>query len=415
MRNKSFSVAAIVLFAIFVATLLLTATRAAAQEKVLHSFVNGYPVADLIFDSSGNLYGTTSHGGAYGYGTVFEMTHAGSGGWTGKALHSFGGGADGTIPYGSLVFDAAGNLYGTTLGGGAYQLGTAFELVHSPGGGWAEKMLHEFGNGNADGLEPRAGLIFDAAGNLYGTTEGGGAYGIGSVFELSPKPGGGWTEAVLYNFCPTLTCADGNTPTGSLILDTAGNLYGTTSGGGTLGKGTAFELTPSAGGIWTETVLHTFGDDGTDGANPEGAMIFDATGNLYGTTYGGGSTSCSYPPGCGTVFELTPVAGGIWTETILHSFDNNGADGYYPNASLIFDASGNIYGTTYQGGAYGFGTAFELMGGSRTETLLHSFQFNGIDGDNPVTGLISDAFGNFYGTTVYGGADNAGTVFAIKP
>jgi uncharacterized repeat protein (TIGR03803 family) len=261
-----------------------------------------------------------------------------------------------------------------------------------------------------DGRQPQAGLIFDAAGNLYGTTAFGGYYGLqtgyGTLFELTPAGGGSWTEQVVHNFNHDFT--DGDEPYAGLIVDAAGNLYGTTSGGGTIGYGTVFELTPTGGGTWTE-VLHSFGD-GTDGLYPWAGLIFDAAGNLYGTTSEGGTYDG------GTVFELTPAAGGGWTEKVLHSF-GNGNDGAYPHyAGLIFDAAGNLYGTTSGGGTYGGGTVFELTpagGGSWTETVLHSFG-NGTDGAEPYAGLVFDAVGNLYGTTLGGGTYNYGTVFELQ-
>ena len=267
-----------------------------------------------------------------------------------KVLHSFSGGADGTYPYGGLIFDAAGNLYGTTTSGGTSNTGTVFELTPAAGGTWTEKVLHSF-SGGTDGIHPYAGLIFDAAGNLYGTTDLGGAYGYGTVFELTPAAGGTWTEKVLHNFNNGGT--DGTRPYARLTFDAAGNLYGTTYGGGAYNSyGTVFELTPAAGGTWTEKVLHSFGS-GTDGLIPYGGLIFDAAGNLYGTTAYGGTNDL------GTVFELTPKAGGGWTEKVLYSF-GDGTDGVSPLAGLIFDAAGNLYGTTQHGGTYNYGTVFEI-------------------------------------------------------
>jgi uncharacterized repeat protein (TIGR03803 family) len=421
-------------FAIFV-TLFVANTWAASNEKVLHSFNfnsfnssgrdGSFPLAGLIFDSAGNLYGTTSFGGIYGGGTVFELTPTADGGWTEKVLHNFSNnGSDGFWPTGGLAFDAAGNLYGTTyLGGsyycyGGYKCGTVFELTRTTGGDWTEKVLHSF-NGT-DGSYVQAGLIIDSAGNLYGTTYGGGTYGDGTVFELTPNShvaDRGWTEKVLHNFNNDGT--DGVYPYAGLIIDASGNLYGTTSYGGTYDCydddgyhcGTVFELTPMAGGVWKEKVLHSFGN-GTDAAYPYGGLAFDAAGNLYGTTYGGGTYSD------GTVFELTPnshVADGGWTEEVLHSF-GTGTDAAYPHGGLIIDAAGNLYGMTYRGGFYGYGTVFELTpraGGDWTEEVLHSFNNNGTDGVDPYAGLMFDSAGNLYGTTYGGGAYSHGTVFEI--
>ena len=217
------------------------------------------------------------------------------------------------------------------------------------------------------------------------------------VFELTPAAGGTWTEKVLYSFSGG---TDGDQPAAGLIFDAAGNLYGTTYVGGTSDNGTVFELTPAGGGTWTERVLYNF--NGTGGAIPQAGLIFDAAGNLYGTTFAGGTYNL------GTVFELTPAGGGTWTEQVLHNF-GNGTDGGGPWAGLIFDAAGNLYGTTRYGGSYGGGTVFRLN--AQGETLLYSF--SGADGANPIAGLVLDAAGNLYGTTYLGGASSQGTAFEI--
>jgi uncharacterized repeat protein (TIGR03803 family) len=331
-------------------------------------------------------------------------------------LYNFGNnqydGAGGT----SLIRDAAGNLYGVTSTGGMYQCGisgcgTVFELSPVAGGGWTETVLHNFGNAS-DGAGP-IGLMMDTSGNLYGLTQGGGLYGAGIAYELSPSQGGGWTEAILYNFSGG---GYGNSLSYSLVKDAAGNLYGTMFFGGTYGEGLVFELSPSMSGLWTETVLHSFGS-GTDGQYPEASVIMDAGGNLYGTTYQGG-TYCSSLSGCGIVYELSRSGGG-WTETVLHNF--NGTDGLHPWANLLMDTAGNLYGTTYQGGAYcapfGCGTVFELKPSNDgwTETVLHSFNEDGHDGYDPLGTLILDTNGNLYGTTEYGGINLYGTVFKLSP
>jgi len=410
--------------AIFTATLFVASAWAATLEKVLHNFnSNGTdganPYAGLIFDAAGNLYGTTYLGGTgsclfsgSGCGTVFELSPNGTGGWTEQVLHTFNhNGTDGIEPSAGLIFDGAGNLYGTTNGGGTQGVGTVFELSPNGHGGWTETVLYNF-SGYPDGAYPYAGLIFDAVGNLYGTTEYGGTYskcygGCGTVFVLTPAAGGGWTETVLLSF----NDHGGAYPAASLILDASGNLYGTTYEGGAFGVGTAFELTPQTGGGWKEKVLHDFNNNGKDGYYPEAGLIFDATGNLYGTTYGGGADNV------GAVFRLTRKASGGWAEKILHDFNDNGKDGAYPAAGLIVDASGNLYGTTY-GGAFGLGTAFELTpkaGGGWTEKILHRFNDNGKDGNHPQASLVFDASGNLYGTTYDGGVYGDGTVFEITP
>jgi len=415
MSNGRLSIGLRAILAVFAVLLLVTSTRAVAQqETVLYSFTGttdgSTPHAGLIFDAVGNLYGTTSQGGAYGFGTAFELTPTAGGSWTETVLHNFNNnGIDGSYPLCCLIFDSSGNLYGTTWQGGAYGYGTVFELTPSAGGSWTETLLHSFKD--ADGSTPGAGLIFDSVGNLYGTTLGGGGYRSGTVFELTPTVGGGWTEKVLYNF-KQKGKRDGARPN-ALIFDASGNLYGTTAVGGAYNFGTAFELTPRTGGNWTERLLHSFQHSPKDGDDPEAGLIFDASGNLYRTTGAGGKYSSSV----GTVFELSPIAGGGWTEKVLHNFLNHGNDGTEIEAGLTFDAAGNLYGTANSGGAYGFGTAFELTptaGGSWTETVLHSFGDNGTDGTNPGDGdLIFDAVGNLYGTTVYGGAYGWGTVFEI--
>jgi uncharacterized repeat protein (TIGR03803 family) len=382
----------------------LTSTGA---EKILHSF-NGadgsIPSANLISDVGGNLYGTTRSGGTSDYGTVFELTPAAGGSWTEKVLHHFSArGTDGNQPWSGLILDAAGNLYGTTEGGGTHSHGTVFELTPKTGGGWTEKVLHSFVAG--DGSYPEAGLIFDAAGKLYSTTISGGTYNLGTVFELAPKAGGGWTEMVLHSF----VAADGFWPFAGVIFDAAGDLYGTAEQGGATSRGTVFELKPKVGGGWTEQVLNSFA--GPIDEYPWAGLIFDAAGNLYGTTSGFGDFA-------GTVFELTPTAGGVWTENVLHSFNNNGQDGAFPYAGLVFDGTGNLYGATTGGGTYYQGTVFEMMpkaGGGWTETVLHSFNNNGTDGYSPWGGLTIDALGNLYGTTAAGGAYNQGTIFELTP
>ena len=395
------------------------AVFAAGKEKVLYSFKYGgtdgiYPQGGLIFDAAGNLYGTTTYGGGSECstgtcGAVFELSPSGNGTWTETLLHRFSNdGADGQLPYASLVLDAAGNLYGTTIGGGVYGGGTVFQLAPGANGSWKEKVLHSF-NGT-DGWGPVASLVLDATGNLYSTTGGGGAYGDGVAFRLTPNSDGSWKEKVLHNFNGT----DGWGPAASLIFDAAGNLYGATTYGGSsgcsAGCGTVFELTSGASGKWNEKVLHMFEGNGRDGYRPS-VVIFDSAGNLYGTTGEGGAY------GYGTVFQLAPGTKGGWTEKLLRSFHHR----RYPVAGLIFDAAGNLYGTTIQGGGsgcldQGCGTVFRFapeIAGKWTYKVL--FSFNGENGWLPLDSLILDAAGNLYGTTEFGGTDGAGTVFELTP
>jgi len=329
---------------------------------------------------------------------------------------------DGEQPDAGLVFDPAGNLYGTTYAGGTWDDGVVFQLAPNHGG-WTEKVLHTF-NGN-DGAGPSANLVLDAAGNLYGTaSEGGSGESVGSVFELVPNHGK-WTEKVLHFFHPKEK--DGASPQAGLVWDVSGNLYGSTQFGGAYssgctpsgyGCGTVFEMALNDG-KWTEKVLHSF--NGADGANPQGGLVLDASGNLYGTTQQGGAY------GYGTVFELLPD-NGRWTEKVLHSFDLG--DGAGPVASLIRDESGNLYGTTWYGGAsgsacfgYGCGTVFELMPsrGRWIYKVLHNF-YADTNGYSLPASLTFDQAGNLYGVTYYGGADGSGcggygcgTVFELIP
>jgi uncharacterized repeat protein (TIGR03803 family) len=274
------------------------------------------------------------------------LKHNTNGTWTESVLHSFTG-ADGKLPRAELIFDAAGNLYGTTNGGGPSNDGVVFRLKPNSDGTWTESVLHSFSG--ADGAAPVGGLVFDA-GNLYGTTANGGAYEgeSGVVFRLKPNSDGTWTESVLYNFTGG---ADGGFSFAGLIFDAVGNLYGTGSAGGAYGYGVVFKLKPNTDGTWTESVLYSF-TGGADGGVPLTGLIFDAAGDLYGTANDSGSTACTI--GCGVVFKLAPTSSG-WSETVLHSFLGYGA---YPLAPVIFDPAGNLYGTTSSGTK--FGLIFEI-------------------------------------------------------
>ncbi|HEY3972234.1 MAG TPA: choice-of-anchor tandem repeat GloVer-containing protein [Candidatus Sulfotelmatobacter sp.] len=413
--------------AIFALT-LFAAHAAAAQEKVLYSFSNSsgftLPVAGVISDASGNLYGTAFYGGDNGVGMVFELSPSASG-WKQTVLHSFNtDGIDGYWVTGGLILDASGNLYGTTEFGGASTCGvflgcgTIFKLTPNVGGEWTETILYDFQG--PDGWEVHAGLIVDAAGNLYGTTANGGAYNQGVVFELSPAAGG-WTEKTLHDFTGG---ADGGVPYGKVLLDAAGNLYGMNSAGGgatpacRYGCGTVFELSPpselspSTSGTWSWKGLHDFGKRSGDGHYPQNGLIFDTRGNLYGSTLEGGGGQNR-----GIVFQLAPSAGGKWTEKTLHNFNQINQDGINPTGDLIFDAAGNLYGETLVGGSNGKGTVFELIptaGEGWVETMLHNFSSQSTDGSNPTSGVILDSLGSVYGTTDSGGAFGEGTVFEIK-
>jgi uncharacterized repeat protein (TIGR03803 family) len=443
--------------ALMASTLTPCSGSAASQQKVLYSFcakgggdycTDGEdPEAGLTEDGSGNLYGTTVDGGADGAGTVFELTpNKAKTAWVHKVLYRFcaqGGGncTDGAYPDAGLIQDASGHLYGTTEYGGAVGDGTVFELTPPAAGktAWKEKVLYSFCQQAecTDGELPEAGLTQDASGSLYGTTYEGGTGNEGTVFELTPPAPGktAWKEIVLYSFCAQGDCTDGENPEARAIRDAStGNLYGTTYYGGANGEGTVFELTPPATGqsAWTESVLYSFcaqgGRECTDGEQPRAHLIRDPSGKLYGTTTEGGA----YLEG--TVFELTPPTAGqtAWTEIVLHSFCARGGrdctDGEYPEAGLIRDTSGNLYGTTDEGGADGGGTVFELTPpavGQTTwmESVLYNFCAQGdrncTDGSYPEAGLMRDKSGNLYGTTSEGGAHGGaygyggGTVFEL--
>jgi uncharacterized repeat protein (TIGR03803 family) len=395
----------------------LTPANGSWKEGTASAFLGtdaGVPSnSGLIFDSSGSLYGETVFGGSADQGSVFKMTPNSQGGWAESVLYSFKNSKSGIGPQGGLVFDTQGSLYGTASGGSIssscapFSCGVVFKLTPS-GTGWAQSVIHAFSG--ADGSEPNGPLVFDAAGNLYGTTFDGGAFDGGTVFKLAPSSGGTWTETVLYNFPYFTSGTDGSFPSGGVVFDQAGNLYGTTAGGGVsglgcgFGCGTVFKLTSSSGGAWTETVLYLF-TNGLDGSRPQGPLALDAAGNLYGTT----PTSST---GYGTVFRLSP-SGGSWTLSTLHGFAS--PDGPIPGP-VILDAAGNLYGTT-TGSNTGYGTVFQLTPGSSgwTEMILYAFTGYPLDGASPTGSLTRDAAGNLYGNTALGSPTDQGIVFEIVP
>jgi uncharacterized repeat protein (TIGR03803 family) len=391
------------IFAATAFTLALAATVwGQAKEKILYSFGGstdgGNPQPGLVLDSKGNLFGTTLNGGANFSGTVFEVTPNSDGTWTEQVLHSFSGftgTGDGALPFGGLTFDAQGNLYGCTNAGGANFNGTVFELSPGPNGTWTEKVLYSFAGGS-DGFSPFGGVTFDSAGNLYGTTHSGGTQGFGTAFELIPGSNGTWTHNILHSFTGA---GDGSNPFSALAFDAAGNLYGATELGGANDYGVVFQLVPKSDGSWTEHVIHAF-RGGSDGTASYGVVAIDKTGNLFVEGYF-------------SVFEFSPSSGG-WTTKNLHNF-TGGTDGASALGGLTLDGAGNLYGMTNTGGHH-HGTVFELtqsLQGNWTEEILHNFA-GGNDGDFPVFNyLVVDAKGNVYGTTPSGGLSNAGVVFEI--
>jgi uncharacterized repeat protein (TIGR03803 family) len=411
-RAKSWTCLSFLAFCFF-----LTVDADAVSEHVIYSFTGTadgmYPTA-LISDAAGNLYGANEFTANYAPGTVFELVKNGST-YTYVVLYTFTGNTDGGGASGSLALDSHGNLYGTTGTGGDNYKGSVFQLSPNQGGGWALTVLYSFSD-SADGGYPYGGVVLDKAGNVYGATNEGGLLsdcsgaGCGVVFELSAGTGGNWTETVLHRFTET----DGALPSSGLVFGANGVLYGTTSAGGTSthcggspanGCGTVFQLAPSAG-AWKETTLHSF--DVTDGYMPQGVAYYH--GRLFGTTLLGGIQNA------GTVFELTPTKSGV-TESVIHSF-GSGTDATQPIGAVVFDKAGNLYGAASQGGNsacnnLGCGAIFELKlnSGNWTETILHQFT-GGNDGASPhstpflsTTGLVGTASG--------GGASGYGVVFEL--
>ena len=336
-------------------------------------------------------------------------------------LHTFVNKADGSAPGGGLTFDAKGNLFGTTASADTGEAidGTVFELAPKASGGFTFRTIHTFSQATGDGANPGSAFVLDAENNLYGTTPNGGN-GCGIVYELSPTKSGKWKENILHKFGSD--GKDGCNPSGRLIFNQEGDLFGGTfNGGGGInnlfcnnGCGTTYKL-HLANGKWTETVLHRFTGNGTDGWNPSGGLAFDAAGNLWGATFLGGagdSSTCGDPNGgvgfCGTVFELTPNANGTWTESTLYSFVD-ASTGWNPLSGVILDKAGDLVGTTENGGSALDGTVFKITPkakGKVEENLIHEF-VGEADGSFPQAGLTMDAAGTLYGVTLVGG----GTAF----
>jgi uncharacterized repeat protein (TIGR03803 family) len=385
---------------------LIPAGAFAGTESVLYAF-RGFAAGDgdgpndgVVFDQAGNLYGTTLFGGKFGTGTVFMLTQS-SGKWQETVLHSFAGGEDGESSYGGLLFDRAGHLFGTTrFGGSACNCGTVYELQQRADGTWNEKVIYAFHpQGVSDGSGPLAGLTLDSQGNLYGTTLSDDRCGGGTVFELE-RVSGGWREHILHRFC----APDGTAPAyGRLVFDQAGNLYGTTGFGGSGLLGVVFELSPQSDGSWNYQIIHAFTQE--EGGIADGGLTIDSAGNLYGAEADGG------PHIKGAIYEFSPLGDGQWHESILYTFKGS-PDGKLPFQNPLFDQSGNLIGTTYAGGKTSFcsgcGTIYQLQpqaDGGWKESVVYDFANlrGGADGYQPVAGLTGDGKGNFYGTTTKGG------------
>jgi uncharacterized repeat protein (TIGR03803 family) len=397
--------------------LVCASSFAAAAERVLYNFSgdDGYvPGFGALLHRSGKLYGVTISGGIYGEGVVYQLTPS-QAGWTETVLYAFQGGADGGFPVGTLVADRDGSLYGVA-GGGAFGFGIVYKLSPSESG-WTKSVIYNF-HGGQDGGLPSGGVIFDRTGNLYGVAGYGGvpdcpptADSCGVVYKLTPS-GSGWKQEVIYSF--TGRKGDGAAPFGRLIFDSAGNLYGVTDEGGPAPfTGVVFQLKPAGSG-WTERVIYDFHGDG-DGYFPADPLALDQAGNLYGTTGKGGSGAS------GTVFRLTP-ASDMWDETILYNFQGGG-DGLFPLAGVTLARDGNIYGTTREGGVEGCAQSTNTCGvvfmlapngvGGWTESVVYAF--DGVHGAGPESTLIVDPRGNLYGTASGGANGFAGVVFEIKP
>jgi uncharacterized repeat protein (TIGR03803 family) len=361
------------------------------------------PYAGLISDAAGNLYGTTLYGGKADAGVVFELVPAGTGTYKEVVLYSFRAVPGCNMPMGRLLLDSAGNLYGVATAGCEYGHGGVFELSPAGGGKYTYAVIYEFNNNYAGQVDSPVSM--DAAGNLYGALDYSGTLGDGQIYQLTPNGSGGWNSKIIYTFGHS---GDGLYPTGPLTLDSSGNIYGTTPYGGSQGAGTVYELSPSGGGTFKEKILHNF-KGSSDGGFPLGGVILDPAGDLFGTTdlQSGGN---------GTVFRLA-LSGTTWVNHVIHTFSAS-SDGSVPSeyGSLTMDASGNIYGATYYGGANNFGTVFKLSpsGGSWTETVLYSFT-GGRDGAQPNANLLLTSSGRILGTAFTGGGTNLGTVFEVTP
>ncbi len=408
---------ALALVVMFAATVFAAPAAQAQTFSVLHSFTGGLdgagPVGGVTLGPPGTLYGTAGGGGPYNDGTVFKLSQVNSS-WVFFPLYEFTYGSGGSGPAGGVVIGPNGALYGTTFFGGGADDGVVFELrppftvCKAFLCYWNETVLHAFTGSPNDGDEPQVvNLTFDPAGNIYGTTQGGGIYGGGTTFELTPS-GSGYTESILHSFG---NGTDGNLPWEGVVLDTAGNVYGTTAFGGTGTPeecsstcGTVYQLVPSNGG-WIENILVNF--DETNGKGPFGSLIIDASGNLYGATISGGQN------GGGVVYKLAPSDGGF-TYSVLYSFSACNSQ-----AGLVMNASGNFFGVCGTGGANHDGWVFELTNCSQGCSVVDLHDFSGSDGSSPEATPILDANGNLYGTASEGGIGNCyfgcGTVWEITP
>ncbi len=376
----------------------------------LHNFTGGsdgaYPDGNVVADGSGALYGTTLIGGSSSNGIVYKLTPSG-GSWTESILYTFTGGSDGGQPGAGLIFDKSGALFGTTTKSNGLPAGVAFKLVPNGDGTYAYSVIYAF-TGGADGGSPNCNLLFDASGNLYGTTGIGGAFKSGVIFKLTPPQGGTglWAESVLYSLNgPT----DGSRPLSGVVQDSAGVLYGTATEGGAHNYGTAFKLTPPVppATAWTFQLLVAF--NGTDGRYPIGGLLINPTGTLYGTTWLGGTNY-------GVVYQLTPNAKGTkYSETVIYSF--SGSDGSNPSSPLVYDSAHDVFYGNTMGFLVGYGNVYKLTppavaGGTWTESTLYTFVSGTGDGQTPISSLLLSGRA-LYSISYYGGTANLGTVYQL--
>jgi uncharacterized repeat protein (TIGR03803 family) len=406
-RSARFVLRSLGVFA--VVAMVGNAAVAAGTTKVIFSFEEEsgeYPYTELVRDGAGNLYGTAVEGGEFGGGTVFQLTPSGNL----TVLYNFTGQQDGGQPYGGVTLDAQGNLYGTAVVGGSGRAceegcGVAYKLANE-GGVWTQTVLHNFTGGN-DGAGPGAGLTIDQRGNLYGMTPIGGSYGLGTIYQLHPTQQGEWRFRLVHTFTGGLDGSSGSA--GRMIFDQAGRLVGATTVGGAYGHGIVFRLRHRAGS-WKLKTLHSFRGQ-PDAGFPYGSLLIDRAGRLYGTTYYDGANDL------GAVYQLTQGPDGLWRERVLHSFQG-GISGSNSVSNLVLE-SRSLYGTTSQGGAPGCscGTIFELTPdgqGTWTHRVAHAFT-GAPDGAYAYSGMVADGQGNLYGATAFGGEADDGAIYRFTP
>jgi uncharacterized repeat protein (TIGR03803 family) len=387
--------------------------------EVIHSFDDdggSYPSTDLVADAQGNLYGMAVQGGEFGGGTVFRLSPTESG-WQQTVLYNFTGGKDGGQPYGGVTLDAAGNIYGSAVVGGKAQAGTCpaedgcgvVWRLSNDNGTWTHKVLHYF-DGLHDGYGPGGPVVLDANGSLYGMTAVGGAYGLGTIYQIQPVPGTAdkWGLRVIHDFTGGVDGGAGSS--GRLLVDETGSLFGVATIGGDYGQGIVFKMTAGASGKFRQETLYSFKGE-PDAGFPYGGLARDAAGNLYGTSYYSGAH------GDGTVFQLEARPNGRYRERVLYSFEGDEA-GAYPIGGLVIDAAGNLFGTTSEEGSpgCGCGTIYKVspVGDEWEYSVVYSFTGTP-DAAFSYSGLYADAAGDLYGTTVHGGEHNDGAAFKITP